>query len=145
APREEESRGLDLSGLPAAFSADHDDDDGGDARRAAPRDRRGDRSRAAAPARHRDRRGGALLTDVDSVYDAGRLSLPRSSPAALARVPPAASPQARAGGIARMTVARRRRGVCAVVALVGLAWIAAGCAVGPTYKRPAAPMPTHAP
>src|SRR5262249_25097539 len=103
---EQEPRGLDLSGLPAAIPADPDDDDGGDARRIAAGDRRRNGSRAAASARHRDRGRTPFLTDADSVHDTGGLSLPRSPPAPMARLPPPPSPQARTGGIARMTAVR---------------------------------------
>ena len=46
----------DLSGLPQTLPADHDDDDGGDARRAAAGDRLWRGLRVAPPARHFDRR-----------------------------------------------------------------------------------------
>ena len=44
-----------------------------------------------------------------------------------------------------MTAARPRPSGGTKVALVAVGLIAGGCAVGPAYKRPAAPMPAHAP
>ncbi len=69
----ERARGLvharcDLRGLPAALPADHDDDDGRDARRAAAGAGRGRRRRDAAPARHRDRRRALLVSQLLTLY-----------------------------------------------------------------------------
>ena len=76
----ERRRGLsslrrDLRGLPAALPADHDDDHGGVARRAAARDRHGRRRRAAPAARHRDRRRPDPEPGADALHDAGDLSV----------------------------------------------------------------------
>ncbi len=71
----------DLRGLPAALPADHDDDHGGDARRAAAGDRHGRRRRASPAARHRHRRRADPQPGADALYDAGDLPLHGSVPA----------------------------------------------------------------
>src|SRR5262249_20061394 len=146
--RGEEPGAVDLPGVPPALPADHDDDDGRDARRPAPRARRRYGRRIAPPARHLDRRGAALLADVDPVHDAGRLPLPRPLPAPLGEAP-GASPAAPAGSGApggvmktgrREAESGRRWSFPGVVALVVLTLT--GCAVGPNYKRPDVAIPT---
>ena len=77
--------GRDPRGVPAPPAADPDDDDGGAARRAAARDRCGRRPRAAAAARHRDRRRPARQPGADALHDARRLSLSRIACACGAR------------------------------------------------------------
>ena len=81
----------DLPGVPAALPADHDDDDGGDPRRAAADDRLGRGLRAAAPARHHDGRRPDLLAGADALHHAGDLSGVRS-----ARPPRRSAPAPRA-------------------------------------------------
>src|SRR5205823_5954718 len=120
------------------------DDYGGHARRFAARDRRGHGRRAAAAARHRDRRGIALFADVDPLYDAGCLSLSRPAAAAVEGFPASTLPRARAGGSARMTSSSRQPGRATAAALAGIGLLAAGCAVGPRYQRPSAPLPAQA-
>ena len=63
----------DLRGLPAALPADHDDDHGGHARRAAAGDRHGRRRRTSPAARHRDRRRPYPQPGADALFDAGDL------------------------------------------------------------------------
>jgi multidrug efflux pump len=71
--RQATARG-DLPGLPAALSADHDDHDGGAARRFAAGVGHRRRLRAAAPARYRDRRRLAREPGAHALHDAGYLS-----------------------------------------------------------------------
>src|SRR5262249_15745232 len=129
----QETRGGHLSGMSLAVSTDYDDDDGGFARLATTRDRGRHRRGASPAARNLDRRRPHLFADVDALHDAGRLSLPRPLPALVAASAPGTSPirQARSG---ERVVKRRELAFAAV--LLGLT----GCAVGPNYKRPAAPM-----
>ena len=70
--------GIDLSGVSAAFSPDHDDDSRGAAWRFAARPREWNRQRAAATARHFHRRRIVALAISHALHDAGNLSLPRS-------------------------------------------------------------------
>ena len=63
----------DLRGLPAPLQADHDDDHGGDAWRAAAGDRHGRRRRTSPAARHRDRRRADPQPGADALFDAGDL------------------------------------------------------------------------
>ena len=72
----------DLSGLPAAIPADHDDDDGGDSRRAAVDGWNRHRLRAASTAGHRHHRRLDLQPVADAVHHTGDLSLLRSPGAA---------------------------------------------------------------
>ena len=65
----------DLSGLPAALPADHDDDDGRDPRRLAADARHRHRLRTAPAARHRHCRRPDLQPVADAVHHAGDLSL----------------------------------------------------------------------
>ena len=64
----------------AALPPDHDDDDGGDARRGAAGDRLRRGLGAAPAARHLDRRRAAGQPGADALHDAGDLSLPRPLP-----------------------------------------------------------------
>jgi multidrug efflux pump len=69
--------GSDLRSVPAALPADHDDDAGGAARRAAARSRLRLRRRAAPAARHLDHGRPDPFAAADALYDAGGLPLPR--------------------------------------------------------------------
>ena len=74
--------GGDLPGVPAALSTDHDDHDGGAARRLAAGAWHRHRLGAAPPARHRDGRRTAAEPAADALYDAGdfsRLRAPRGA------------------------------------------------------------------
>jgi hydrophobe/amphiphile efflux-1 (HAE1) family protein len=95
------SRGIDLRGLPAALSPDHDDHDGGIVGR--PSAGLGDRAwlRAAPAARHRHRRGFAAFAVSDPVHDPGDLHLPEQDRA------PLAGRQARDAGAGRSSPACR--------------------------------------
>ena len=70
--------GRDHAGVPAALSADHDDDVRGDVRRAAARVRHGGRLGIATSARDNDRRRLAVQPGADPLYDAGDFSVSRS-------------------------------------------------------------------
>src|SRR5437773_347002 len=70
--------------MSAAFSPDHDDDDGGIARWPAARDRDRDGFGTAASVGDRDRRRSYRQSGTDALYDSDNLSLPRS-PAAMER------------------------------------------------------------
>ena len=70
-------RGGDLSGLPAALPADHDDDFRRPARRAAARLWNRRRVGTASSTGNCDRRRPARQSGVDPLYDAGHLSLSR--------------------------------------------------------------------
>ncbi len=72
---------------PLALPADHDDDDGGAARRPAARDRLGARLGAASPARDRDGRRPALEPDPHALHHAGDLRVVRRPGAAVAPSP----------------------------------------------------------
>ena len=85
---ESDAAGRDLRGLPAALPADHDDDDGRPARRLAAGTRHRARLRAPPPAGRHHRGRADPVPAPDAVHDAGRLPVPRASPA-VARPPPA--------------------------------------------------------
>ena len=70
--------GSDHAGVPAALSADHDDDVRGDVRRAAARVRHGGRLGIATSARDNDRRRPAVQPGADPLYDTGDFSVSRS-------------------------------------------------------------------
>ena len=70
--------GIDPAGMPAALSADHDDDDGGAVGRAAAGTRRRNRIRTAPATRRRDRRRPAAEPVPDALHDAGDLSRVRA-------------------------------------------------------------------
>jgi hypothetical protein len=74
---------VDSRSLPRTLPANHDDDDGGDARCPAVGDRIGPRLRAAPPARHHHHRRPSRLAGADTLHDAGDLSpaRPAASPA----------------------------------------------------------------
>ena len=80
------ARAVDLPGLHAAVPPDHDDHDGGAARRPAARAGLGHRRRAAPAARHHDRRRPAGVADPDPVHHAG--DLPDDGPDRAAVVAP---------------------------------------------------------
>ena len=108
----QDAGGGDLRGVPAALPADHDDDDGGAARRPAAGDRLRHGRGAAPAARHRDRRRPDLQPDADAVHDAGRLSLSRSPADLVARsveVRATGNPDAIPSLTAFRTVARHDR------------------------------------
>jgi multidrug efflux pump len=73
APRGQEPGGGDLSGVPAALPAHHDDDDGSAARSAAAGAGHRGRVGAAAPARHRHRRRAGREPGPDALHDASRV------------------------------------------------------------------------
>src|SRR6184192_564655 len=75
----EVARGRDLRGLPAALSADHDDDDGCAAWRAAAGPREGCGRGAAPPARHRDRGRAPGEPAPHPLHHAGRVPRLRSA------------------------------------------------------------------
>src|SRR6185436_6068930 len=112
--------------LPPPLPADSDDDDGGDARRAAARAWHRHGLGNAAAARHCDHRRTDGQSGPDGLHDAGRVSVLRSA-AALARTRPTER---------RPTGAATRRGVTRHLTALALAIVAAGCMVGPKYKRP---------
>src|SRR6266404_1395875 len=89
-PRFDLTRG-DLSGLPETLPADHHDDDGGDARRGAARDRLWRGCRIAPPARDYDRRRAGHEPAADPLHNTRHLSLPRS-PSAVGATPRADPP-----------------------------------------------------
>ena len=78
---ESDAAGRDLRGLSAALPADHDDDDGRPARRLAARARHRARLRAPPPAGRHHRGRADPVPAPDAVHDAGRLPVPRASPA----------------------------------------------------------------
>ena len=73
--------GGDIRGVPDSLPADHDDDDGGAARRDTAHGRRGGRVRIAPAAGHFDRRRADREPDAHPLHHADRLSLPRPFPA----------------------------------------------------------------
>ena len=73
------ARRSDLPGVPAALSADHDDHDGGAARRLAAGAGHGNWFGVAPPAGNRDRRRTAAQPAADAVHDPGDFSRLRAS------------------------------------------------------------------
>ncbi len=81
----------DLSGLPAAIPADHDDDDGGDSRRAAVDGWNRHRLRAAPAAGHSHHRRPDLQPAADALHHTGDLSVLRPPGGASHRAAPGES------------------------------------------------------
>ena len=79
------ARGRDLSGLPAALPADHDDHHGGAARRRAAGARHRHRLGTAPAARHHDHRRPDLQPGADALHHAGDLSVLRPPGAGASR------------------------------------------------------------
>src|SRR5262249_51061847 len=129
----QEARRGNLSGVSVAVSTDYHDDDGGVARRTSPRDRGRYGRRASPAARHLDRRRSHFFADADALHDTRGLPLPRSLSALVAASPPGASAFHEAGS--GESFMKRLASLLATV-LLGVT----GCAVGPDYKRPVAPM-----
>src|SRR5207237_10775162 len=84
----EVARGIDLSGVPAAFSPDHDDDSRGTARCFATCPRKWNGQRAAATARNFHRRRTLALAISHPLHAPRPLSLSGSPRALVRRTPP---------------------------------------------------------
>src|SRR4029077_17738018 len=148
AARASSARGCDLHRLAPALPPHPDDHHGGDAGGAAARLRQRRRRRDAPAAWHLDRRWADREPGAHALHHPGDVPVPGSlrslgEPLVVATAALRASGRAGAEPMTPCThspAARRHRTAAALALALALA-AAGGCAVGPNYHRPAAPVP----